>query len=186
MLEYAFQKSQRPGRRGRKFNPRGDLPEGKGPPWLALVGFVGLCLLVGVSAAAVNAPAMGGWYAGLVKPPGNPPNWVFAPVWTILHVMIGTSAWLVWLKAPQGRRQTAALQLWGWQLLINAAWSPAFFGMHSTGLGLLVIVPMLVLIGLTIAAFARLNRTASLLLVPYFCWTAYATYLNAGFWWLNR
>jgi tryptophan-rich sensory protein len=186
MRRYAFQKSNRPGRRGRPSSPRGDVPDGKGSPWWALVGFVGLCLLVGVSAAAVNAPAMGGWYAGLVKPAGNPPNWVFAPVWTTLHVMIGTSAWLVWWKGPQGRRQNAALQLWGWQLLVNAAWSPAFFGLHSPMLGMGVIVPLLVLISLTIAAFARLYRPAALLLVPYLVWTSYATYLNAGFWWLNR
>lgn len=186
MREYAFQKSQRPGRRGRRPSPRGELPEGKAPPWLVLIGFVGLCLLVGVSAAAVNAPALGGWYAHLVRPPGNPPNWVFPVVWTTLHVMIGTSAWLIWLKAPQGRRQTAALQLWGWQLLLNAAWSPAFFGMNSPSLGMLVIVPLLVLIALTILSFARLYRPAAWLLVPYFLWTSYATYLNAGFWWLNR
>lgn len=186
MREYAFQKSQRPGRRDRKSSPRGELPEGKGPPWLALVGFVGLCLLVGASAAAVNASALGSWYFSLIRPPGTPPSWVFPPVWTALHVMIGTSAWLVWLKGPQGRRQTAALQLWGWQLLLNAAWSPAYFGMHSPGLGLMVIVPLLVLIGLTTVSFARLNRVAAGLMVPYFLWTAYATYLNAGFWWLNR
>jgi tryptophan-rich sensory protein len=162
------------------------MPEGEGSPWPALVGFIGLCLLVGATAAAFNAPAMEGWYPSLTQPPGNPPNWLFPVVWTTLFVMIGTSAWLVWWRAPQGRRQTAALTLWGWQLLLNAAWSPAFFGMKSPALGLMVIVPMLLLIGMTVASFARLNRTAALLLVPYLCWTSYATYLNAGFWWLNR
>lgn len=186
MREYAFQKTSRPGRRRGPSNPRGDMPQGDGSPWPALIGFIGLCLLVGISAAKVNAPAMDGWYAGLARPPGVPPNWVFPVVWTTLHVMIGTSAWLIWWRGPQGRRQSAALQLWGWQLLLNAAWSPAFFGMNSTGLGMLVIVPMLLLIGLTIAAFARLHRGAALLLVPYFVWTGYATYLNAGFWWLNH
>lgn len=186
MREYAFQKSARPGRRREPSNPRGDLPEGNGSPWPALVGFIGLCLLVGLSAAAVNAPAMTGWYTSLQRPPGTPPNWLFAPVWAAIYVMVGTSAWLVWWRAPQGRRQTAALQLWGWQLLLNALWSPAFFGMHSAALGLLVIAPLLVLVGLNVVSFARLHRGAAVLLVPYFCWTAYATYLNAGFWWLNR
>ena len=186
MAHYAFQKSPRPGRNPGPSNPRGQTPDGQNSPWLALVGFVGLCLLVGMTASAVNAPAMTGWYGTLVRPPGNPPNWVFPPVWTVLHVMIGTSAWLVWWKAPQGRRQTAALQLWGWQLLLNATWSPAFFGLHSPAAGLLVIVPLLVLIGLTIASFARLQRLAALMLLPYLAWTCYATYLNIGFWWLNR
>ncbi len=186
MREYAFQKSHRSGRGRGPSSPRGDVPDGPGSPWVALVGFIGLCLLVGLSAAAVNAPAMAGWYAGLTRPPGTPPNWLFAPVWTVLLLMIGTSAWLVWWKAPQGRRQTAALQLWGWQLLLNAAWSPAFFGLNSPSAGLLVIVPLVVLIGMTIRLFAPLHRFATALLVPYLCWTLYATYLNAGFWWLNR
>jgi benzodiazapine receptor len=121
-----------------------------------------------------------------VRPPGNPPNWLFAPVWTALYVMIGTGAWLIWWRAPQGRRQRGALQLWGWQLLLNAAWSPAFFVLRSPSAGLLVIVPLVVLITLTVASFARLHRGAALLMVPYLCWTCYATYLNAGFWWLNR
>ena len=186
MAHYAFQKSPRPGRTPGPSNPRGQSPDGQGSPWLALVGFIGLCLLVGMSAAAVDGPAMGGWYATLVRPPGTPPNWLFPPVWTVLHVMIGTAAWLVWWKAPQGRRQNGALQLWGWQLLLNAAWSPAFFGLHSMSAGLLVIVPLLVLIVLTIVSFARLQKIAALLLVPDLVWTSYATYLNAGFWWLNR
>jgi tryptophan-rich sensory protein len=186
MAEYAFQKSPRPGRTPGPSNPRGQTPQGHGSPWLALVGFIGLCLLVGVTAAAFNAPAMQSWYGTLLRPPATPPDWLFGPVWTLLHITIGTAAWLVWWKAPQGRRQSAALQLWGWQLLLNAAWSPAFFGLHSPPAGMLVIVPLVVLIGLTIAAFARLHRGAALLLAPYLVWTCYATYLNAGFWWLNR
>jgi tryptophan-rich sensory protein len=185
MREYAFQKSSRPRGRPGPPSPRGEWPEGKGSPWPALIGFVGLSLLVGATSAGINAQAIPGWYASLVRPPGVPPNWVFPVVWTILDVMIGTSAWLIWWKAPEGRRQTAALQLWGWQLLLNALWTPAFFGMHSPGLGLLVIVPLALLIGLTIEAFLRMNRAAGLLLVPYLCWSCYAAYLNVGFWWLN-
>jgi tryptophan-rich sensory protein len=186
MAEYAFQKSPRPGRTPGPSSPRGQTPQGHSSPWLALVGFIGLCLLVGVTAAAFNAPAMASWYGTLARPRGTPPDWLFGPVWTVLHITIGTSAWLVWWRAPQGRRQSAALQLWGWQLLLNAAWSPAFFGLHSPPAGLLVIVPMVVLISLTIVAFARLHRGAALLLGPYLVWTCYATYLNIGFWWLNH
>ncbi len=185
MREYAFQKSTRPGGR-RRFNPRDEMPQGEGSPWPALAGFIGLCLLVGLSAAAVNAPAMQNWYPQLIRPRGTPPDWLFGPVWTLLHLMIGTSAWLIWWRGPVGRRQRAALQLWGWQLLLNALWSPAFFGLHSPALGLLVIFPMLLLIGLTMASFARLQRNAALLLLPYLVWTSYAAYLNTGFWWLNR
>ena len=185
MRDVAFQKIGRPERRPRR-DPRDNLPEGEGSPWLALIGFIGLCLLVGASAAAANGPAMQSWYVSLIRPWGTPPNWAFPVVWTLLYVMIGISAWMIWWKAPQGRRQTSALQLWGWQLLINAAWSPAFFGMRNPLLGLLVMGPLLVLLALTIVRFARLSRPAALMLVPYLLWSGFAAYLNAGFWWLNR
>jgi benzodiazapine receptor len=108
---------------------------------------------------------------------------VFAPVWATLYVLIGIAAWRVWQRPGLGQRR--AMTLWGWQLLFNAAWTPAFFGLHSPLLGLCVIVPLLVLIGLTLHAFVRQDRFAAALLVPYAAWTCYATYLNAGFAYLN-
>jgi translocator protein len=183
--EYAFQKLNRPGRRRRQ-DPRDNQPQGEGSPWPALAGFIGLCLLVSLAGAEITVPAVQSWYGGLTRPPLTPPNWLFGPVWTLLYVMIGTSAWLVWWKGPQGRRQTAALQFWGWQLLLNALWSPAFFGLHNPLLGLIVIFPMLALVGMTIFRFWRLQRAAGAMLVPYFAWCSFATYLNLGFWWLNR
>ena len=154
---------------------------------LTLVGFIGLCLLVGVSGAGLTAQAVRGWYLTLVAPPGTPPNWLFAPVWTALYVLVGTAAWLVWrVPAYRSVDKRAALQLWGWQLLLNALWTPAFFGLHSTVLGLVVIVPLVALIGMTMVSFARLRPIAAALLVPYLGWICYATYLNIGFWWLNR
>ncbi len=185
MAEYAFQKASRPGRR-RRIDPRDNQPQGEGSPWPALFGFLGLCLLVGFTAASVNGPAVQGWYLSLNRPPLTPPNWLFGPAWAALYVTIGTSAWLVWWRGPQGRRQRAALQLWGWQLLINAAWSPAFFGLHDPAIGLLVMIPLVILVAMTVVAFSRLYRPAALLLVPYLGWSCFAAYLNVGFWWLNR
>jgi tryptophan-rich sensory protein len=141
-----------------------------------------LCLLVGAASGGVTEAGVKTWYPTLAAPPGTPPNWVFAPVWTVLFVMMGVGAWLVW-RQPLHR---PALRLWGWQLAVNAAWSQAFFGLHSTALGLAVILPMLLLIALTIRAFARIHTVAAGLLVPYIAWTGYATYLNLGFWWLNH
>jgi benzodiazapine receptor len=148
----------------------------------AFLGFVGLCLLVGAASGSVTADAVQAWYPSLAAPRGTPPNWVFAPVWTTLYFMIGVAGWLVWLRPDS----FAALRLWGWQLAANVAWSSAFFGMRSTGLGLLVILLLLALICLTLRAFHRKRREAAWLLVPYLAWTVYASYLNAGFWWLNR
>jgi benzodiazapine receptor len=151
------------------------------PSLLALIGFVGLCLLVGAAGGAVTSESVRTWYLTLDRPPGVPPNWMFPVVWTTLYIMIGTAAWLVWRQAGHHR----ALRLWGWQLLLNAVWTPAFFGLHSPALGLAIILPLLVLIVLTVRAFLPLDRRAALLLLPYGLWCVYATYLNAGFLWLN-
>lgn len=153
---------------------------------LALIGFLGLCLLVGVADAAITETSVHSWYPALVAPPGKPPNWVFPVVWTTLYVMMAVAAWLVWRHAGVARRRHyQALRLWGWQLLVNALWTPAFFGLHNPGLALGVILALLVLLGLTIRVFLRVDRLAAALLAPYFLWVCYATWLNAGFWWLN-
>jgi translocator protein len=148
---------------------------------LALVGFVGLCLLVGAADGSMIAGIWRGWYASLLRPPATPPNWVFGPVWTILYVMIGIAGWLVWRRTPA----TRPLRLWGWQLAANACWTPAFFALHSPPLALAVCLVLLVLIGLTMLAFRPIRSAAAWLMAPYLVWTCFATYLTAGFWWLN-
>ncbi len=134
-----------------------------------------------ISNGAITQSSVHGWYLSLTRPPLTPPNWLFGPVWGALYLMIAVAAWLVWRRA--GR--SAPLRLWGWQLLFNALWTPAFFGLHSAALGLLVIVPLLVLIVLTARAFRRIEPAAAMLMVPYGLWAAFATYLSAGFWWFN-
>jgi tryptophan-rich sensory protein len=155
-----------------------------------LVGLVGLCLLTGAAAGAVTAGNIAPWYRSLARPPGAPPEWVFAPVWTVLYIAMGAAAWLVWRHAgrdaAQRRQAYDALMLWGWQLAVNALWPAVFFGLHAPAAGLAVILLLLVLVVLTIRSFARIERPAAWLLVPYLAWCSYATYLNAGFWWLNR
>ncbi len=148
---------------------------------LALVGFIGLCLLVGMVGGSMTARALHHWYYTLHQPPGTPPNWVFAPVWMALYVMIGVAGWLVW------KRLGAAppLRLWGWQLAANALWAPAFFGVHSPALAMGVMIVLLFLVSLTIRAFRRSNRVAAMLMAPYGGWCLYAAYLNAGFLILN-
>ncbi|MDR3537329.1 MAG: tryptophan-rich sensory protein [Acetobacteraceae bacterium] len=142
---------------------------------------MGLCLLVGATGGAVTAGSVRVWYGALHQPPGTPPNWLFGPVWTALYVTIGISGWLVWRRRGPARE----LLLWGWQLAVNALWAPAFFGLHNLALGLAVLAVLLVLVGLTIVRFARVQRLAAWLMLPYFGWCCFAAYLNAGFWWLN-
>ena len=150
-------------------------------PTLALVGFVGLCLLVGLVGGSMTARAVHHWYLTLHAPPGTPANWVFAPVWGALYVMIGVAGWLVW------RRIGAAppLRLWGWQLAANALWAPTFFGLHSPAMAMGVMTVLLVMIALTIRSFRRIHRPAAILMMPYGAWCLYAAYLNAGFLVLN-
>ncbi len=149
---------------------------------LALIGFIGLCLLVGMVGGSMTARSIHHWYQTLHAPAGTPPNWVFAPVWTALYVMIGVAAWLVWRRAGAA----PPLRLWGWQLAANALWAPAFFGLQSPALAMGVVVVLLGFVALTIVSFRRVHRWAALLMIPYGVWCCYAAYLNAGFLLLNR
>lgn len=151
-------------------------------PALALVGFIGLCLLVGLVGGTMTARAIHHWYQTLHAPPGTPPNWLFAPVWTMLYVSIGVAGWLVWKRLGA----SPPLRLWGWQLAANALWAPAFFGLHSPALAMGIMVALLLLIAFTITAFRRVHRIASILMLPYGLWCLYAAYLNAGFLLLNQ
>lgn len=156
------------------------------PFWVKLL----ICLIaipaLGALGGFVTVQNIPGWYAGLEKPPGTPPNWVFGPVWTTLYLMIGTSLALVWHKAPEGQAKTRALVIFAVQMVLNLVWTPVFFGGHLVLAGLLVIALLWITILMTILAFKPLHRAAAWLLVPYLLWVSYATYLNAGIWWLNR
>lgn len=150
--------------------------------------------MLGVFLAAVAVVAITGsmftpsvdpaWYASLRKPSFNPPNWVFAPVWTMLYVLIALSAWLVWRRVGW-RDGGRALSWWFAQLALNAAWTPVFFGAHRIGLALAIIVGLLVAISGTIFAFRRQHALAAAMLLPYLAWVAFATLLNASIWRLN-
>lgn len=153
---------------------------------LALLGWVALCEAAGVIGAFFTASAIPGWYAALAKPAFAPPSWLFGPVWTTLYLLMGVAAWLVWRNkrtAPLLRRR--ALRLFFIQLVLNAVWSPVFFGLHSLGGALVLIVLLWFAVVATIAAFARVSRTAAWLLVPYLAWVTFATYLAYAFWTLN-
>ena len=153
------------------------------------IGF-GALALVAVAATSLigqfaTYPNIATWYAGLIKPSFNPPNWIFAPVWTTLYVLMAFAVWRILRLPSDTRGRSAALAAFFGQLVLNAAWSWMFFGTNSTLLGLINIVPQLALIVATIALFHRLDRVAAWCLVPLACWVAYATLLNASLWWLN-
>lgn len=164
-------------------NGWGSYPGSSAPvsPALALVGFVGLCLLVGAAGGTIILGTPRAWYFSLVQPAGTPPTWLLVPTWVCLHAMVGIAGWLVWRRSTQIR----PLRLWGWQLAANACWIPAFFALHSPPLALAIGLVLLVLIALTVRVFATLRPMAAWLMAPYLAGTAYATYVTAAFWWLN-
>ncbi len=124
-----------------------------------------------------------GWYATLQKPFFSPPNWLFAPVWSLLYTMMAIAAWRVWRARRPGGGQ--ALALYGGQLLLNLAWPVIFFGMHSPLLALIDIAALVVVLALTIRAFWRIDRPAGVLLLPYLAWSLFASALNLAVWRLN-
>jgi tryptophan-rich sensory protein len=147
-----------------------------------LIGFVGACFLAAATGILFKP---GEWYARLRKPSWRPPNWLFAPVWTVLYLMIAFAGWLVWRSAGLGGA-TTALALYALQLLLNALWTPVFFGLHRLDLGFAVIVALWLGIAATIVAFAPVNGVAALLMIPYLAWVSFASLLNFAVWRLNR
>lgn len=150
----------------------------------ALIGWLVLCFAVAGVSSLFSAPSIPTWYAGLVKPALNPPNWIFAPVWTILYALMAVAAWLVWKTRPSTCRPTG-LRLFGVQLWFNALWSWIFFSRHQIPTALVDIVALWIAIVLTIRQFRRMSRTAAWLMVPYLAWVTFATYLNFAIWRLN-
>ena len=120
-------------------------------------------------------------YQGLEQPSWAPPSWLFGPVWTVLYVLIAVAGWLVWRRTGW----SAALTVYAVQLVLNAAWTPIFFGFGRYGLALVDIVVLWALIGVTIALFRPVSRAAAAMLLPYWAWVTFATALNAWIWRAN-
>lgn len=147
---------------------------------------VGVSLLAGAFGSLFTSASVGTWYPTLVKPALNPPSWVFGPVWTVLYVLMGIAAYLVWSNPNVMKEEKRrALKIFALQLVLNAAWSVVFFGLLSPLLALINIVLLWCAILWTIVAFVRIARPAAWLLAPYLAWVTFATYLNAAIWLLN-
>jgi tryptophan-rich sensory protein len=155
-------------------------------PALSLRGLVTLCLaIIPVMLASLigqffTAPAINGWYATLQKPFFNPPNVVFPLVWTFLYALMAVAFWRILRARPEAGPVGGAIAVFLAQLVANAGWSYAFFGLRSPLAGLLVIGVMLVLIALTIRRFVPIDRAAGYALFPYLAWVGFAAILNAA------
>jgi tryptophan-rich sensory protein len=127
----------------------------------------------------------GAWYASLAKPAWTPSNALFGPVWTVLYVLMGVAAWLVWKRAGF-RGAGAALALFVVQLVLNALWSYVFFGLHRISAAFLDIVVLWAVILVVTVLFWRKVRMAGVLMLPYLIWVGYASCLNFALWQMNR
>ena len=150
---------------------------------VGLILWIAACFLTAAVGAAASVQA-GSFYAELIRPDWAPPAAVFGPVWTMLYVLMGISAWLVWNKRGS-RYVRMALSFFVLQLILNALWSWLFFGWHQGALAFLDIIALWLLIAATLVLFRRIRPLAGLLLVPYLVWVTFASVLNYWIWRLN-
>ena len=147
--------------------------------WIAFIGF--LVFVVGGRLVIGFLTVPGEWYAQLNKPAFNPPNWIFAPVWTVLYVMIAVAGW----RTFERNRSDWSMRSWWSQLGLNFLWSPVFFTAHQIGAALLIILLLFVAIIAFIVMSLRQDRVATWLFAPYAVWVMFASMLNGAIWLLN-
>lgn len=151
--------------------------------WKLIVSFVLVFLVAGAGSVATY-DSIPTWYAGLNKPPYNPPNWIFGPVWTILYALMAISLFLIW-KVKQNHKTIYARKIFFIQLGLNLLWSFVFFTAHQILLALVVILAMCASIIYTIILFRKINPKAGYLLIPYILWVSFASILNLSILLLN-
>ena len=137
----------------------------------------------GMMGAAVSS-SLNGWFSALNKPFLNPPNFVFAPVWTVLYVSLAVFIWMI-DRHPHDLLVVKARRLFVWQLVLNFLWTPIFFGMHSILGGLIILLILDYLVFRLIRVSYQISKTATFIILPYFCWLIFATYLNASMFIIN-
>ncbi|MBC7640902.1 MAG: tryptophan-rich sensory protein [Flavobacterium sp.] len=148
---------------------------------------VASCLAIGFLSGQVTKDAIIIWYPTIIKPSFNPPNWIFAPVWSLLFTFIGVAAGLVWDRIENNREIVKkALTFFVIQLILNALWSYFFFGLQNPLLALIEIILLWLMIFETYNLFVKIDKIASYLLIPYLAWVGFALILNGNIWWLNR
>lgn len=152
---------------------------------IKLITAVALPLALGAFAGFFTSSSVQGWYSTINKPSFNPPNWIFAPVWTTLYVMMGIAFYIVWIKVEQTKIKTKAIIFYFIQLILNFCWSIIFFYAGEPGWAFAEIILLWIMIAATINKFSRISKTAAWLMVPYILWVSFAAVLNFAIWRLN-
>jgi tryptophan-rich sensory protein len=150
-----------------------------------IIFFIVAAESIGLASSIFTFDSIPNWYTKLRKPFFNPPNWIFAPVWTIIYATLGSSVFLVWQKGWDSNEVKFAIAIFAVQFILNFAWTAIFFGLNKTFFALMEIVILWIFILLTIVLFYPLSQTAALLLIPYLLWVSFAALLNFYIWKLN-
>jgi tryptophan-rich sensory protein len=150
-----------------------------------LVASIIICQIAGIIGSFFTISSVNSWYAGINKPSFTPPSGVFGPVWITLFVIMGISLFLVWRRGLKVNYVKIALIIFGIHLVLNMLWSVMFFGLKSPLLGLIEILILWFAIILTVYFFWKVSKPAALLLIPYFLWVSFATFLMYSIWKLN-
>lgn len=146
-----------------------------------------ICIAVGISASIATQSSISTWYPHLEKPFFNPPNWIFAPVWTLLYILMGIAAGIIWNKKTLYPSAVSnGLWIFTIQLFLNALWSFLFFGMKNPLFAFIDILLLIAAILWAIRSFKTISKFASYLLIPYLLWVSFAAILNISIWWLNK
>jgi tryptophan-rich sensory protein len=145
------------------------------------------CVFAGYLAGAATQSGVNDWYPILKKPAFNPPNWIFAPVWTVLYVLMGVAGGLVWDKTERDPQMVKrALAFFSIQLALNILWSFLFFNLHNPFLALVEIALLWLIVYETYFVFRKIDKVAGWFFIPYILWVTFAAVLNGSIWWLNR
>lgn len=154
--------------------------------YLRIAYMIAVCLAVGFLGSRITQTTIDTWYPTIEKPIFNPPNWVFAPVWTILFILMGTSAGLIWTRLEENKELVKkAMLFFIIQLLLNLFWSYLFFGLNNLLLASIEIVLLWLIIFETYAVFKQIDKKAAKFLIPYLAWVGFAIILTISIYFLN-
>lgn len=144
-----------------------------------------ITLGIGALGGLATSESVKTWYPTLNKPSFNPPNWLFAPVWTSLYILIGIAAYLVWIKRDKIAHFPRVLAIYFIQLILNLCWSFIFFSLHEIGFALFEIMILLIVIVVNAIAFYKIDKWAGYLFIPYILWVSFASFLTYSIFMLN-
>ena len=152
---------------------------------IKLIFSISICQFAGVMGSTFTSPSIPVWYATLQKPYFSPPNWIFAPVWIVLFVLMGISLYLILIEDLNDNTVKIGLAMFSFQLVLNIGWSFLFFSLQNILYALFEIIILWFAIVLTIYQFWKINKKSSYLLMPYLLWVTFAAILNFTIWRLN-